>query len=155
LRDIQSEQKRIRLLEILISSMRHTSNDALSQGAGELIEEAIDLAAEHRRFKVTRLFGYLLRVLGAWERDKFVDLVDEAGLRGLRQMAPPALVTAAFNRDPRRRGLLPFLRIGPGTGFQAALSGLDGSAFAALPSDPPSVRYAVALLIFPRKSGRV
>ncbi|MBI5261685.1 MAG: hypothetical protein HY852_07690 [Bradyrhizobium sp.] len=152
LRGIQSEQKKIRLLEILISNMRHRSSDALPQGARELIEEAIDLVAEHQRLKVARLFSYLLRALGAWERDKFVDLVDEAGLRGARQFAPTPLVAAAFNRDPRRRGLLPFLRVGPGTGFQAAISRLDGSAFTALPSDPPSVRHAVALLRLGRNS---
>ena len=153
LRGIKPEQKRIRLLVILISSMRHTSNDPLAQGTGELIEEAIALAAGHRRFEGRRLFSYLLRMPGAWEKDKFVDFADEVGLRGARHMAPTPLVMAAFNRDPRRRGLLSFLRSGPGARLKApAFFGLDGSAFAALPSDPPSVRQAVALLRLSRGS---
>jgi len=142
---IQSKPKKVRLLEIVVSAMRQRSREVTRRKLGSLIAEAVSLVVGSP--KETRLLGYLLALPEAWAIDDFVNHVNEIGLRSGRRAAPVGLATRAFNRDPRRRGLLTFIRPRAMQGDDGEPDlGLNMSAFQREIDDPPPVRSAVAQL---------
>jgi hypothetical protein len=146
LQNLASVEKKLSLLEILMPLVRRRSNAGTFKNLGGLVDEAITMIARVQKPKGDRLVRQLAAIPEAWRSAEYVNHADEMGLRQIVRLGPTNLVTAAFNNDPSRRGLLSFLQGRTQGNSPTELQKLDASAFRIAPNDTRSVRCAVAQL---------